>query len=213
MLRTVLASACFALLAYASAHALTHDFQVWTAEGARRLEVALHPVAPSAVKLSLATGMNQQLDALLADGRTATIVDFVYTRCTTVCLSLGSTFQQMQAAILAENPAGTEAPVRLLSISFDAAHDTPPNLQRYAVGMNADPRIWRFASPRDPDDLARLLTPYQVVVIPDGLGGFEHNAALLVMDPTGRLMRIFDYAEADLALAYARSISAGADTQ
>lgn len=213
MLRTVLASACFALLAYASAHALTHDFQVWTAEGARRLEVALHPVAPPAVNLSSAAGTNQRLDALLGDGRTATIVDFIYTRCTTVCLSLGNTFQQMQTAILAEDPAGTDAPVRLLSISFDAAHDTPPNLQRYAAGMQADPRIWHFASPRDPDDLAQLLEPYQVVVIPDGLGGFEHNAALLVIDPAGRLMRIFDYAEADLALAYARSIASRTRTQ
>jgi protein SCO1/2 len=209
MLRTVLASACLALLAYASAHALTHDFQVWTAEGARRLEVALHPVAPPTVELSLAAGANQRLDALLADGRSATIVDFIYTRCTTVCLTLGNTFQQMQAALLTDKPAGTKAQVRLLSISFDAAHDTPLNLQRYAARMNADARVWRFASPRATEDLAQLLTPYQVVVIPDGLGGYEHNAALLVMDPVGRLMRIFDYAEADLALAYARSISAG----
>lgn len=209
MLRTVLASACLALLAYASAHALTHDFQVWTAEGARRLEVALHPVAPPTVELSLAAGTSQRLDALLADGRASTIVDFIYTRCTTVCLTLGNTFQQMQAALLADNPEGAEAQVRLLSISFDAAHETPPDLQRYAARMNADARVWRFAGLTDTTDLTRLLAPYQVVVIPDRLGGYEHNAALLVMDPAGRLMRIFDYAEADLALAYARSISAG----
>ena len=41
MLKTALASASLALSGYACAAWLTHDFQVWTAEGARRIEVAL----------------------------------------------------------------------------------------------------------------------------------------------------------------------------
>ncbi len=210
MLRTALASVCLGVLAYASAHALTHDFQVWTAEGARRLEVALHPVDAPAVPVSTLTDDDEQLDRMLADGRTATIVDFIYTRCTTVCLSLGSTFQQLQAAIAAHPDA--HPPVRLLSISFDPSHDTTDALQQYAARLHADPRIWRFARPGDTDDVARLLEPYQVVVIPDGLDGFEHNAALLVVDPGGRLVRIFDYGEADIALAYARSIASRTHT-
>ncbi|HEY9381760.1 MAG TPA: SCO family protein [Burkholderiales bacterium] len=209
MLRTVLASAFFAALSYASAYALTHDFQVWTAEGARRLEVALNPVSPPAVALSAPWAPNQSLNRVLADGHAATIVDFVYTRCTTVCLSLGNTFQQLQTAIVSADPATVTPPVRLLSISFDPAHDDTRTLQQYAARLHADPRVWRFAGPRNAHDLAQLLKSYEVVVIPDGLGGFEHNAALLVVDPMGRLVRIFDYAEADLALAYARSIAAG----
>ena len=43
MLRTALLALLLALAGYASAHWLTHDFQVWTAEGARRLAVAQHP--------------------------------------------------------------------------------------------------------------------------------------------------------------------------
>ena len=208
MLRTILASAFFAALSYASAHALTHDFQVWTAEGARRLEVALNPVTPPAVELSAPWAPSQRLDHILADGHAATIVDFIYTRCTTVCLSLGNTFQQLQTAIVSADPSAVNPPVRLLSISFDPVHDDPQALGQYAARLHADPRVWRFAGPRNAHDLAQLLKPYEVVVIPDGLGGFEHNAALLVVDPTGRLVRIFDYAEADLALAYARSIAA-----
>ena len=46
MLRTALAAALLACAGYAGASWLTHDFQVWTAEGARRLEVALQPVPP-----------------------------------------------------------------------------------------------------------------------------------------------------------------------
>jgi protein SCO1/2 len=211
MLRTLLASACFAALAYAAAHSLTHGFQVWTAEGARRLEVALQPVPAPAVALATARPAGETLDQLLASGRSVTIVDFVYTRCITVCLALGSVFQQMQRDIQQAGPASP--PVRLLSISFDPAHDTPQVLQRYAAQLRADPRVWRFVGPRDAHDLARLLDPYQVVVIPDGLGGFEHNAALLVVDSAGRLVRIFDYAELETALAYARSIAPGSAVQ
>ncbi|HLU76426.1 MAG TPA: SCO family protein [Burkholderiales bacterium] len=209
MLRTALASACFAVLAYAAACASTYDFQVWTAEGARRLEVALHPVGAPAVAMSTVAGTSEPLGRLLKDEHAATIVDFIYTRCATVCLSLGSTFQQLQAAILAAYPDENSPPVRLLSISFDPAHDTPHALKQYAAGLGADPRVWRFAGVDDARHLPQLLQPYQVVVVPDEFGGFEHNAALLVVDSAGRLVRIFDYAEADTALAYARSLARG----
>ena len=44
MLRTALLVSLLALMGYASASWLTHDFQIWSAEGARRLEVAQQPV-------------------------------------------------------------------------------------------------------------------------------------------------------------------------
>lgn len=210
MLRTALASALFALLSYAGAHWVTHDFQVWTAEGARRLEVALHPVAAPRVAMDGPDTPGQTLDTLLADGRSVTIVDFMYTRCVSVCAALGSAFQQMQSAIRDSEPAAGAAPLRLLSISFDPQHDHPAVLQQYAAGLRADPRVWRFVRAADRADAAdaqRLLDLYQVVVIPDGLGGYEHNAALLVIDPAGRLRRIFDYAELDTAMAFARWVA------
>src|SRR5690606_37283338 len=113
-----------------------------------------------------------------------------------VCLSLGNTFQQLQSAIVSADPDAANPPVRLLSISFDPMHDNTKALQQYAARLHADPRVWRVAGPRNAQDLMQLLEPYQVVVIPDEFGGFEHNAALLVVDPAGRLVRIFDYAEA-----------------
>ena len=44
MLRTVLLSLALLGGGFSAAAWLTHDFQVWTDEGARRLEVALRPV-------------------------------------------------------------------------------------------------------------------------------------------------------------------------
>ena len=208
MFRTAVLSALLAVAAYACSAWLTHDFQVWTAEGARRLEVALAPIAAPAVKIDGPEAPAQTLPQLLGDGHSVTLVDFVYTRCQTVCLSLGSTFQQMQATLQAASLGDAAARrVKLLSISFDGQHDEPQVLQAYAARLGADPLRWRFVRVPEAKETRRLLADFQVVVVPDGLGDFEHNAALLVIDQHGRLVRIFDYAEQQLALDYARYLA------
>jgi len=207
MFRTALLCTGLALAGYASAAWLTHDFQVWTAEGARRLEVALRPVATPDVQVDGPGVARQPLARLLADGHTVTVVDFIYTRCQTVCLSLGGVMQQMQAQLRQDDAAEGAAPVKLLSISFDGSHDDPPVLQRYAARMNADPALWRFVRMPDARSSQRLLEAFEVVVVPDGRGDYEHNAALLVVDRRGRLVRVFDYSEQQLALDYARHLA------
>ena len=208
MFKTVLTSASVALCGYACAAWLTHDFQVWTAEGARRIEVALQPVATPAVDVDGPGLQPQPLTQLLADGQSVTVVDFVYTRCQTVCLALGNTYQQMQATLQSAPKADTAANrVKLLSISFDGQHDTPQALAQYAARMNADTAVWRFVRVPNTKNAARLLADFQVVVVDSGQGDFEHNAALLVVNQQGRLVRIFDFAEQQLALDYARYLA------
>ncbi|NKE67930.1 SCO family protein [Ramlibacter sp. RBP-2] len=203
MLRTALLCTALAIGGYASAAWLTHDFQAWTAEGARRLEVALSPVATPPVLVEGPATPARSLAQVVGDGQSVTIVDFIYTRCETVCLSLGSTFQQMQAALQADPGAN----VRLLSVSFDP-RDSSADLQAYAGRMRADAKHWRFVRGVDERQTRALLSAFQVVVVPDGRGDFEHNAALLVVDPRGRLVRVFDIAEQELALNYARHLAA-----
>jgi protein SCO1 len=203
MIRTAIACLLLALGGYASAAWLTHDFQVWTAEGARRLEVALAPVPVPDVRVEGPGLPAQRLPQLLADGRSVTIVDFVYTRCETVCLSLGGTFQQLQAAL------GGGGHVRLLSVSFDP-RDGTGDLRAYASRMHADARRWTFVRGADDAQIAPLLDAFQVTVVPVGQGDFEHNAALLVVDQHGRLVRVFDIAQQQLALDYARHLAGDA---
>jgi protein SCO1 len=208
MLRTALLSVSLALAGYGSAAWLTHDFQVWTAEGARRLEVALAPVATPPVLVDGPGLGTRPLAQWLADGQSVTLLNFVYTRCETVCLALGSVYQQMQAMLQAARKIDASAEnVRLLSISFDGQHDNPPQLQAYAARLGADAAVWRFARVPDAQESRRLLAAFQVVVVPDGRGDFEHNAALLVLDQRGRLVHIFDVAEQQLALDYARYLA------
>jgi protein SCO1 len=209
MLRTGLLCAALLWAAYAGAARLTHGFQAWTAEGARRLEVARAPVAAPALPVQGPGVAARDLRGLLANGRDVTVVEFIYTRCETVCLAAGTVFQQMQGALEAARAAGAPARVQLLSISFDPARDGVTELAAYAQRMRADPRWWRFVRTREPADTQRALDAFQVVVVPAGRGDFEHNAALLVVDRDGRLVRIFDLAQQQLALDYAMHLADG----
>ena len=209
MLKTAFASASLAVAAYTCAAWLTHDFQVWTAEGARRLEVALLPVATPAIQVQASSGPPQPLHQMLADRQTVTIVDFIYTRCQTVCLALGSTYQQMQTSLQSDRVTGAaQSRVQLMSVSFDSQRDDQQALAEYAARMNADAAIWRLVRVPERKDLERLLADFQVVVVASSQGDFEHNAALLVVDTQGRLVRIFDYVDHQLALDYSRYLAA-----
>lgn len=206
LLRTALASVLLLLGGWAAASWLTYGFQAWTDEGARRLEVALHPVTAPPITVQ-GPGLSGSLPALLGEDGGVTIVDFIYTHCETVCLTLGSSFQQLQAALQADRAKGSAVPVRLLSISFDGARDDPATLATYARGLHADPTLWNFVRVPDAAQQALLLQRLGIVVVPDGRGDYEHNAALLVFDAQGRMVRIFDLAEQQLALDYARSLA------
>ncbi len=140
------------------------------------------------------------LHSLRVDGR-VTIVNFIYTRCLTLCLVMGSEFQQMQAAIFQH---GMEHRIRLLSISFDPA-DTSEELARYARSQHADPRVWQFAAAVGGAERRALLAAFGIVVVPAPLGQFVHNAAYHIVGADGRLARIIDFNTPQLVLPQAQA--------
>ena len=139
-------------------------------------------------------------------GAKAYLVDFIYTRCPSVCLALGTHYQQMQREL--QQGPDTAAGVRLLSVSIDRAHDQPPELARYAALHKADPHWWRLAAPASDTDATALLRALGVVVVPDGLGGFNHNGAIHLIDGQGRLRALFDFEQWPHALDAARALAA-----
>lgn len=199
-MRTLLALLSVALAGGTALALATDGLCAFTTEDARRLEVAAAPVRLSALRTVGTDGR----PVPLGDPQRVTLLNFVYTRCTTVCRALGSEFQQLQAEI---RDRGLQDRVRLLSISFDPAHDTIAALAAYAHQQRADPALWQFATLADAADLSKLLGDFGIVVIPDGQGGFEHNAAIHVVDQQGRLVRIVDLAKPAQALAAALEIT------
>ena len=202
MRRTLVVATLIAFVGVRCALWLTDDLQVWTAEGARRLSVAAHPVdTPDAALVAGSATALPDLRGEFTVPNRMTIVEFVYTRCDTLCSSAGSEFQRLQKAVATTN----DDDVRLLTISFDPARDDASSLARYAARWHADVDHWKVVTIADAARLAEVLRAFEVVVIDDGLGGFTHNAALLVVDDRARLVRVFDQFEGDAALAYARA--------
>ncbi|MDN5843302.1 MAG: SCO family protein, partial [Alcaligenaceae bacterium] len=116
----------------------------------------------------------------------------------TICRRRMSGLSWMQLAIQSR---GLEDRVRLLTLSFDPANDTPQVMAEHARRFGADPQLWTFATVRDHADLDGLLKLFDIVVLPDGLGGYAHNAALFLIDEKGWLSRAYDIDRPDLALA------------
>lgn len=168
-----------------------------TSDGARRVEMERSPRPVPAIDLVDNRGEVLGLSERVGKGR-ATIVALVYTRCTTVCRVTGSSEAYLQAQIRSR---ALEDRVRLLTLSFDPVHDTPDNLARYARRMRADRDVWSIATVSNVEDLSRMLDFFGIVVIPDGLGGYEHNSALFVIDEAGRLAGAYDIQSPQRALA------------
>jgi protein SCO1/2 len=151
-----------------------------------------------------------ELPALLAQGGGVTIVDFIYTRCQTVCLSLGSSFQQLQAALLAD--ARRASPAACACCRSASTARTTGRAARLRPGPAGRPGAVALRARARRGAAAGLLRRLGVVVVPDGRGDYEHNAALLVFDARGRMVRVFDVAEQQLALDYARHLARQGET-
>lgn len=164
----------------------TDGFASFTAEAARRAEILRAPRTLPAVALEDQDGhafsLQDYRGKLLA-------VEFIYTRCNTICRALGLAFKQIRERV-PESMLGSG--FALVSISFDTAHDDTHSLRAYGNAFGADGRHWRIARIRDGADVKLLLDAFGVVAIPDGLGGFEHNAAIHLLDRDGRLVSIDD---------------------
>lgn len=181
--------------------ATTHQGQGLTTESLRQAEIQESPktLAP----LALFDARQQAFDMTQIDpaGRIL-IIDFVYTRCQTLCVTLGSLFQNLQTAILQQ---GLENQVALVSISFDPEHDDAQALARYEKRLQMDPRVWQVYSLKNARDRQSLLDGFGIMVIPAPLQEFEHNAAFHIVKQQ-RLYRIFSIEQATEALLYARAL-------
>lgn len=185
--RSIVAAALVTLMGIGALWSGTDGFNAFTDEGARRYAVRTDPPPVPAVALQDQNGRRFGMHELR--GRLVA-VEFIYVNCPTVCVALGQAFQRVRDALPVEQ-LGRD--VVLLSISFDPRRDLPERLADYAWRHAADGEAWRVVRVEDETELATLLRTFGIVVIPDGFGGFEHNAALHLVDRDGRLVRIDDY--------------------
>jgi len=95
------------------------------------------PVMGEVPQFQLTAQTGQPFDSHSLDGH-VWVADFIYTTCTGPCPMMTTHMRQLQNST-AEIPA-----VRLVSITVDPVHDTPPVLAAYAAHFKQDPARWFF---------------------------------------------------------------------
>jgi protein SCO1/2 len=189
--RTAIAATFVFAAGFAIAHTATDGFEAYTLESARRLAVLRSPARVPDLPLDFADGHRARLSEI--PGRVL-LVDFVYANCPTFCAALGSVYARLQQRLVGEIAAGE---VRLVSLTFDPARDGPAELRAYRARHSSDSSGWELGRPVRAGELEDWLGAFGVVVIPDGLGGYTHNAAVHVVGPDRRLVAILDPQDVD----------------
>lgn len=195
----------FWLAAFGCATALlTRGYSLWTYEDVRRQQASESMLHAPPTRIETAAGIATSV--FMPDSATSAadvyLVDFIYTRCETICSTLGVEFYQLQERIRASS-----ARVRLLSISIDPDRDDVDALSAYGRIHRADAKHWTISRPLGSADLAKLKAQLGLIVIPDGRGGFVHNGAIHLIDGQRRLRAIYDHAQWPAALAHAVTLA------
>jgi protein SCO1/2 len=196
--RTLASTALVAVLALCAFAGVTHGFTAVTSDGVRRSDIASTPRVLPDIGLVDSSGHALSLSDYGRPAGQVTFVALTYVRCRTVCLTSAAGQSWLQGEIRSRGLGGR---VRLLTLSFDPASDTPDVLEAHARRLAADRDLWRFATVRKTSDLQDMLDLFGIVVLADGLGGYSHNAALFMVNEDGRLSRAYDIGRPDIALA------------
>ena len=118
-------------------------------------------------------------------------VTFVYTRCPIpdFCPRMDRHFRAVQEQVRTDDRLAGR--VRLLSVSFDPEHDTPPVLAAHAAAVKADSRVWRFVTGRR-EDVERFAAQFGVSIVRDDPAAMEilHNLRTAIVDREGRLVAV-----------------------
>lgn len=111
------------------------------------------------------------------------IADFIYTRCPDACPRMTSEMQKV-----ANDVKGKED-VRLVSISVDPAHDTPPVLNAFAQKYGAPTAQWMFLT-GTPQTIH--LIAYKTFHVGDIIEKMNHSTKFIVVDKSGEIRGYYD---------------------
>jgi cytochrome oxidase Cu insertion factor (SCO1/SenC/PrrC family) len=208
---TLLALAVISAAAYAADNARTadHDYDA-PAPGTYTLPV-IKPAADGTLLDS--TGKPVHL-ADLTHGR-ITVMSFIYTRCAAAkaCPYATGVLKQLHRES-AEDAALAKA-LRLLSMSFDPANDTPERMAAYSALAAGRPTaaLWHFVTTRSQAELQPILTAYGQAVNKknnplDPTGPLNHTLRVFLIDRAGNIRNIYSSGTLDprLVLADVRTL-------
>jgi len=175
------------LLAAAPRPARAHDAP--QSAGAARL-LSTHPslgVIGRAPRFTLGDPEGRPVSLTDFAGRIV-LLAFIYTSCPSACPLVTQRMAVLQRRLTA---AGLfPSSVNFVSVTVDPDRDTTETLARYAKGVGADPRGWKFL--REGSDALRLvLAAWDEWTKPLPTGEIDHPARLYLIDGAGRVREIY----------------------
>ena len=182
----ILAAIMIVAAGAATIWAATDGLRAFTAEGARRLQALERPAR---VPQPMLTDMTGGSLPLAAEPGKVLLVEFIFATCPTICREAGDAFSRLSARLDASR-LGARA--RMVSVRFDPKDRIGDTLSDYGQSHNADGKRWTIARFTDFAQRDATLAAYGVTVIPDPLFGYQHNAAIHMVNDQGRLVGIFN---------------------
>jgi protein SCO1/2 len=118
------------------------------------------------------------------------VVDFFFTRCTTICPKMSVQMQQLQLKL--NDDAYDD--VVFLSHTVDPEHDTPEVLNAYARKLQADTARWKFLTGNKADIYLQGSDGYYLAAREDVLaeGGFLHSEKFVLVDKQRHIRGYYD---------------------
>lgn len=180
--------------------ASTNNFSNLTQESQRRDLLFDQQPSLSFIKVIDDNGRVVDVSQLATLENKVLIAEFIYTKCKTLCLSLGSMFQQAQSEII-KHSLGKQ--LGLVSISFDVANEDVSSLQSYRKRMRADSGVWDLVKLQDLKVLETVKSKLGLMVIESNQKDYVHNSAFIVISQQGNLIGIYDITEISGAIELA----------
>jgi protein SCO1 len=135
------------------------------------------------------------------------VANLIFTRCPGPCPKLTQHFALLQSQL------GAREPVRLVTLTADPEHDTPPVLEEYGRRFGADFRRWDFLTGLRAD-INRVAMRQLLLAVEEkppaeretDLDLYLHSTKWVLVDGAGRLRGVYEGTEPAAAEAAARDI-------
>jgi len=115
------------------------------------------------------------------------VADFFFTTCPGPCPRMSSQMHQVQTALAAQG-------VRMVSMTVDPEHDTPPVLTEYAKHFDAQPDVWFFLTgPRE----ALNHLDKDVFKLGEVDGSLDHSTRFILVDRKSQVRGYYLTSEPD----------------
>ena len=145
----------------------------------------------------------------LTHGR-VTVMSFIYTRCASANACPMATGVLMQIHRLTEEDTALAKNLRLVSMSFDPADDTPERMAAYSASADSSKPAaeWRFITTASREKLRPILAAYGQAVDRknnpnDPTGPLNHTLRVFLIDHDGNVRNIYSSGTLDVRLVLA----------